>query len=258
LQNLWDHYQTLNRCHLLETYHDCVSLVGKIHEAFNEGNLSIAEKALGEDIYYAICHNVQARLSLHNRSERELLDELNEKLSDKLFCNFSLFQSIPDAWAIGQIFPIMPLQGLLEKPTQRAVLQDITCDSDGRLDKYVDGKGIESSLPLPPFHSNQQYCLGIFLVGAYQEILGDMHNLFGDTDSVHVELDPSGQWQLVEPLLGDRVDSVLRTVHFDPQQLMQSYKQQLENCDISPQQRRSYLDMLASGLIGYTYLEEEH
>jgi len=187
-----------------------------------------------------------------------LLDELNEKLADKLFCNFSLFQSIPDAWAIEQIFPIMPLLGLLEKPTQRAVLQDLTCDSDGRIHYYVDGQGIESSLPLPPSHAGVSQCLGIFLVGAYQEILGDMHNLFGDTDSVHVELDDQGGYQLVEPVLGDRVDRVLQMVHYEPQQLMQSYKQQLENANLLPNERRKYLDMLASGLSGYTYLEEEH
>lgn len=258
VQSLWELYQNIDQMHLIEGYHDSVVLLTKIHQAFSQGIVGIDQKALGEEIYYAICHRVREKLSPQNRSHRELLDELNEKLADKLFCNFSLFQSIPDAWAIGQIFPIMPLQGLLEKPTQRAVLQDLTCDSDGRIHSYVDGQGIESSLPLPPCHSGQSYCLGIFLVGAYQEILGDMHNLFGDTDSVHVELDEAGQFQLVESLLGDRVDSVLRTVHFEPHKLMHSYKQQLENAPISAEQRRSYLDMLASGLTGYTYLEEEH
>lgn len=254
IQAIWQIYQKLNQGPVLEAYHNAVGLLAEIHQAFNQGHLGIAEKGLAEDIYYAICHAVRGELAPHQRAHRALLDELNEKLSDKLFCNFSLFQSIPDAWAIGQIFPIMPLQGLLEKPSQRAVLQDLTCDSDGRIDAYVDGQGIESSLPLPPYHDDKSYCLGIFLVGAYQEILGDMHNLFGDTDSVHVELDANGECHLIEPLLGDRVDSVLRTVHFDPQQLMHSYKQQLENAPITPQARRTYLDMLASGLIGYTYL----
>ncbi|HRE32370.1 MAG TPA: biosynthetic arginine decarboxylase, partial [Candidatus Berkiella sp.] len=254
VQDLWQLQQSLDNAPLIESYYDSVGLLTKVHEAFNEGKIEIAQKALAEDIYYRICYQVRGKLSAQNRSQRELLDELNEKLADKLFCNFSLFQSIPDAWAIQQIFPIMPLEGLLEKPTQRVVLQDLTCDSDGRINYYVDGQGIESSLPLPPCHASKSHCLGIFLVGAYQEILGDMHNLFGDTDSVHVELDAQGKVALVEPVLGDRVDSVLRMVHYEPQQLMYSYKQQLENAAILPEERRMYLDMLASGLIGYTYL----
>jgi len=258
IQDLWRLQQSVEQMPVIETYHDSIGLLTKVHEAFNEGKIDIAEKAFAEDIYYRICTLVRAKLSPENRSQRALLDELNEKLADKLFCNFSLFQSIPDAWAIEQIFPIMPLQGLLEKPTQRAVLQDLTCDSDGRIHHYVDGQGIESSLPLPPSHVGVRQYLGIFLVGAYQEILGDMHNLFGDTDSVHVEVDDQGGYQLVEPVLGDRVDSVLRMVHYEPQQLMQSYKQQLEQAAILPNERRTYLDMLASGLMGYTYLEEEH
>jgi arginine decarboxylase len=258
VQDLWRLQQSLPHMPPVETYYDSIGLLTKVHEAFNEGKIEIADKAFAEDIYYRICTLVRTKLSAQIRSQRVLLDELNEKLADKLFCNFSLFQSIPDAWAIEQIFPILPLQGLLEKPTQRAVLQDLTCDSDGRINHYVDGQGIESSLPLPPAKEGIQQCLGIFLVGAYQEILGDMHNLFGDTDSVHVELNNKGGYSLIEPVLGDRVDSVLRMVHYEPQQLMQSYKQQLENAPILANERRLYLDMLASGLSGYTYLEEEH
>lgn len=258
IHKLWQTYLNRETGPLLETYYESVGLLEKIHAAFNEGKVRIVEKGLAEDIYYAICYYVRGALSSQNRLHRELLDELNEKLADKLFCNFSLFQSIPDAWALKQIFPIMPLQGLSEKPDHRAVLHDLTCDSDGRIDSYVDGQGIEKSLPLPPYEIGKPYCLGIFLVGAYQEILGDMHNLFGDTDSVHVEFDTDGQFHLVEPVLGDRVDSVLRTVHFEPQHLMHSYKRQLESAPITAQQRRGYLDMLASGLIGYTYLEDEH
>lgn len=258
IYNLWHLQQNLEATRIVESYYDSVGLLTQVHEAFNEGKIDITEKAFAEDIYYRICYDVRGKLSAQNRSQRDLLDELNEKLADKLFCNFSLFQSIPDAWAIQQIFPIMPLEGLKEKPTQRVVLQDLTCDSDGRINHYVDGQGIESSLPLPPAQAGKSHCLGIFLIGAYQEILGDMHNLFGDTDSVHVELDANGDFQLVEPVLGDRVDSVLRMVHYEPAQLMHSYKQQLEKATILPCERRLYLDMLASGLIGYTYLEEEH
>lgn len=259
VQAIWQAYQD----HV--PYEACTALLGQIHRGFNRGELSIEDKAQGEEIYYAYCYALREHLRhavpqgpLKASLKDPLLDELDQKLADKLFCNFSLFQSTPDAWAIKQIFPIMPLQGLLVEPTQRAILQDLTCDSDGCIDYYVDGQGIESSLPLPPpLMGGSPYCLGLFLVGAYQEILGDMHNLFGDTDSVHVEFGPQGKFHLAQPLLGDRVDSVLRTVHFEPQELMQSYKRQLERAVLSPQERRSYLDMLASGLTGYTYLEEE-
>jgi len=192
-----------------------------------------------------------------SRTHREILDELNEKLADKYFCNFSLFQSMPDAWAIDQIFPVAPLNRLNEPPTRRAVLQDITCDSDGRLDLYVDGEGIDSTLPLHPLRENEPYLLGIFLVGAYQEILGDMHNLFGDTDSIHVELKPDGGYQLSQPQQGDTVDSVLRYVHFNADDLLASYRAKIERAtSISAKNRDTYLAELSEGLKGYTYLED--
>lgn len=257
VQNLWSLHQNVTTTSWHETYSSATVMLRKCHQAFKDGELSLASKAQAEEFYYSLCHQIRERLSTDSASHRDLLDELNEKLADKLFCNFSLFQSIPDAWAIEQIFPVMPLQNLCQKPQSRAIIQDLTCDSDGCIHAYVDGQGIEKSLPLPPPGPQGPYCLGIFLVGAYQEILGDMHNLFGDTDSVHVEIDDKGQFRLAQPLLGDKVDSVLRAVHFDPQQLMHSYKHQLENAEISSEQRRYYLDMLASGLMGYTYLEEE-
>ncbi|MFP5349080.1 MAG: arginine decarboxylase, partial [Gammaproteobacteria bacterium] len=206
---------------------------------------------------FAILRGVRERLQPGTRAHREALDELNEKLADKYFLNFSLFQSIPDHWAIEQIFPVMPLHRLDEAPTRRTVLQDITCDSDGRIDWYVDGEGIESSLLLHPTKPGEPYLVGIFLVGAYQEILGDMHNLFGDTDSVHVEVDADGRYQLTQARRGDTVDSVLRYVHFDAADLLAAYKTKIENArDLSASERGRYLDELASGLKGYTYLED--
>lgn len=257
LQDLWAMHQNTKASAWSELYTRAGGLLRDVQSAFKAGELNLDDKAQAEDIYYSLCYAVRSSLMAASAPQRDLLDELNEKLADKLFCNFSLFQSIPDAWAIEQIFPVMPLQNLCQRPESRAILQDLTCDSDGCIHAYVDGQGIEKSLPLPPAPKTGPYCLGIFLVGAYQEILGDMHNLFGDTDSVHVELDTSGKLRLAQPLLGDKVDSVLRAVHFDPQQLMRSYKHQLEHADISSEERRGYLDMLASGLIGYTYFEEE-
>lgn len=233
------------------------TLLDEANSLYANGQLSIENKALAEAIFQEICFNVQEKLSMHQRRHRELLDQLNEQRAYKLFCNFSLFQSIPDAWAIQQVFPIMPVEYLDHPATERAVIQDMTCDSDGRVDNYVDGDGVELSLPLPHVAIEKDLVLGIFLVGAYQEILGDLHNLFGDTDSVHVEALASGGFQLSEPLLGDRVDSVLKAVNFETQKLIRSYKQQMDNSILDSEQRRQFLDILNSGLTGYTYLEEE-
>ena len=187
---------------------------------------------------------------------RELIERLNEKLADKYFCNFSIFQSLPDVWAIEQIFPVVPLHRLHECPTRRAVLEDITCDSDGRIDHYVDGAGIESSLPLHGLRPDEDYLLGIFLVGAYQEILGDMHNLFGDTDSVHVIMEQNGNYHLVEPQKGDTADSVLRYVHYDPEVLLHRYEEKITNAVLTDEQRKGFLNELKAGIGGYTYFED--
>ena len=200
---------------------------------------------------------MRARLQAGTRAHREALDELNEKLADKYFCNYSLFQSMPDHWAIDQVFPVLPLHRLNEEPTRRGVLNDITCDSDGRVDLYVDGAGVETSLPLHPLKSGAPYLLGIFMVGAYQEILGDMHNLFGDTDSVHVELTPDGGHRLTQARRGDTVDSVLRFVHFDPEDLLAAYRDKVAAAEgLGAAQRAACLEELAAGLEGYTYLED--
>jgi arginine decarboxylase len=224
---------------------------------FNHGVLSLTERARAEQIYFAIGWKVRELLEPGARAHREVLDELNEKLADKYFCNFSLFQSMPDHWAIDQIFPVVPLNRLNEAPTRRAVLQDITCDSDGRIDLYVNAEGVDSTLPLHAPRDGEPYLLGIFLVGAYQEILGDMHNLFGDTDSVHVELQPDGSHKLVAPRRGDTVDSVLRHVHFDAEDLLCAYREKVAKApNLDPSRRDLYFKELAAGLEGYTYLED--
>jgi arginine decarboxylase len=163
---------------------------------------------------------------------------------------------MPDAWAIDQIFPVVPLHRLHEQPTRRAVIEDLTCDSDGCIGQYVDREGVESTLPVHDWQPGQLYLLGIFLVGAYQEILGDMHNLFGDTDSVNVELTPDGGHRLTQPQRGDTVESVLRYVHFDAADLLEAYRTKINSAPLTGEQRSAYLGELAAGLEGYTYLEE--
>ncbi|NOZ53136.1 MAG: biosynthetic arginine decarboxylase [Gammaproteobacteria bacterium] len=244
-----------NKQQAVECYLQAKQFIGDINQRFKSGTLNIQNKALAEQYFYALCNQVRERLNIATKSHRSILDELNEKLADKYFCNFSLFQSIPDVWAIEQIFPIMPLHRHQEKPNQRGTLNDITCDSDGRIDYYVDGDGIESSLPLHAVDTNAPYYLGVFLVGAYQEILGDMHNLFGDTNSVNVDL-VDDAYKLGSIQRGDSIDYVLRHVHFDPAEFLTEYNNKLECAPITPEQYKLYFQELKAGLTGYTYLEE--
>ena len=240
---------------LVEAWHDLVQAMGDLHERFVMGLTNITARAEGEAVYFAACARLRARLDTRNRVHREIDDELAEKLADKLFVNFSLFQSVPDVWGIQQIFPVLPLTGLDQEPVRRGVIQDITCDSDGRIDGYVDGQGVESTLPLPEWQEGDEQLLGFFLVGAYQEILGDLHNLFGDTDSVDAMLDEQGNWTFSHIQQGDRVADVLSYVNFDAEVLRNNLAEQLAASGLEEAEQRRFLDDLSEGLSGYTYLE---
>jgi len=255
IQDLWQSYNALTRRAALEIYHDVVERVNKAQTLFTQGILTLQQRAHAEQIYYATCYQIRQLLTASVKAEREVLDELNEKLADKYFCNFSLFQSVPDAWAIDQLFPIIPLHRLNERPERRAALQDLTCDSDGQFHNYVDGEGVETSLPVHILKPNEPYLLGIFLVGAYQEILGDMHNLFGDTFSVNVNLLADGSYDLVDVLEGDTVQNMLRYVHLNTDTLRNLYRRRLQAADLTSVERQTYLRELDAGLMGYTYLE---
>ncbi|MBE0463170.1 MAG: biosynthetic arginine decarboxylase [Halomonadaceae bacterium] len=240
---------------LVEAWHDLLQAVSELQDRFVLGLSDINARAEGERVYLAACARLRSLLDTRNRAHREIMDELAEKLADKLFVNFSLFQSVPDVWGIEQIFPVLPLSGLNQPPTRRAVIQDITCDSDGRIDSYVDGQGVESTLPLPEWPSEDERWLGFFLVGAYQEILGDLHNLFGDTDSVDAALNENGEWVLSNPLAGDTVADVLAYVNFDAEVLKRKLTEQIAQSGFSDQERESFAASLSEGLEGYTYLE---
>ncbi len=190
-----------------------------------------------------------------NRFHRPIIDELSAKLADKFFVNFSLFQSLPDAWGIEQVFPVLPLSGLTEAPKRRAVLLDITCDSDGTVEHYVDGQGIEATLPVPEFCKDKPYLLGFFLVGAYQEILGDMHNLFGDTHTVVATLDDQGELSLGNIDAGDTVADMMRYVHLDVEQFKRNFANLVES-KLPLEEQATCLAELETGLDGYTYLED--
>ncbi|KFI23595.1 biosynthetic arginine decarboxylase [Nitrosococcus oceani] len=255
-QGLWQSYQKLTRRSAIEAYHDASQGIADALDMFNYGILSLQQRAQAEQLYFSLCRRIRSFLNPQVRAHREILDELEGKLTAKAFCNFSLFRSLPDAWAINQIFPIMPLHRLEQPPTERVWIEDLTCDSDGRIDLYVDGEGIETSLPLHPLIPGESYLLGFFLVGAYQEILGDIHNLFGATDSVHVEVDRQQGFRLRHAHKGDTVESVLQQVRFDAAEIKEHLQAKLSQAALDDHQRRLYLQELEAGLKGYTYLED--
>lgn len=256
LQDLWAGFTNISKRTALEIYHDAVYTIGEAHSLYVHGSINLIDWARASEIYAATCVAVREVLQKNPGVHAEILDELNEKLADKVFCNFSLFQSLPDAWAIDQIFPILPLHYLDRAPERRAIVQDITCDSDGKIEMYVEGEGIEPTLPLPTYDKDKPLYLGMFMVGAYQEILGDLHNLFGDTHSLHVELKKGGGFEIKNPLVGDTVADMLSCVDFDVEQLEQSYQQKLAQSDLPETTQKAYLAELKAGMKGYSYLEE--
>jgi arginine decarboxylase len=259
LHNMWQSWEEISggqdQRAIIEIYHDTQSDIAEAHSLFAVGQFSLAHRAWAEQTHLRVCHEVKGLLSNNNRYHRPIIDELNEKLADKFFVNFSLFQSLPDAWGIDQVFPVLPLSGLDKAPERRAVMLDITCDSDGIVDQYVDGQGIETTLPVPAWSEESPYLIGFFMVGAYQEILGDMHNLFGDTNSAVVRLDADGAANIESVLQGDTVADVLRYVNLDAQEFMRTFEE-LVTQHIVEDERASILEELQVGLDGYTYLED--
>lgn len=248
----WQELQTGTE-HLVELAHDVYDSWQDLQRRFLHDEVSLVHLAYAQKLYTNCLLKLRDTLDQTRKYQRLLKDELDERLADKLFVNFSVFQSVPDVWGIEQIFPILPIRGLDEPPSRRAVLEDITCDSDGTISLYVDGEGVESTLPLPRDTGSE---LAIFMVGAYQEILGDMHNLFGDTDSVDVSLSEKGEIQLSHPLSGDTVADVLQYVNFDADEVARSLVSHCEKADISDDERRMITRTMTEALAGCTYLEE--
>lgn len=240
----------------VEKYHDANDQMVELQSQFCNGNLSLSQRAYAERIFFTICQKVQQELNPDNRDHQKLSEELCERMADKYFLNFSLFRSLPDSWAIDQVFPVMPLHRLNERPSRRATIEDITCDSDGRIDLFPKSDGLSATVPMHSVGKNEHYLVGIFLLGAYQEILGDMHNLFGDTDSVHVAVSRSGEISLTNALRGDSVDHVLELVHFKPDAMRKVYQNKISNSGLDNKLQRQYLHELEDGLVGYTYLED--
>src|SRR5690606_19735103 len=237
-----------------ETYWRATHFISEVAAQYSAGKLNLQQKALAEQCYHAICRRLHEQLKVHQRSHRAVHDELNDKLADKYICNFSVFQSLPDTWAIDQILPIMPLHRNEEAPTRRAVLQDLTCDSDGKIRHYVDEQSIETSLPVHDIQPGEEYLLGVFLVGAYQEILGDMHNLFGDTDSVNLYQRADGSVHHAGIETHDTIEDLLRYVHLSADELMAYYRDKVSRAGLGAAERARYLDALRLGLTRSSYL----
>ena len=220
------------------------------------GQIDLPQRARIDDLFYAIAHGVRARLSYDEKSHRPVLDELNERLVDKYFVNFSVFESIPDVWAIDQVFPIVPIERLDETPDRRGIIADMTCDSDGMVETYVENESLDSSLPLHKMKPGESYRIGFFMVGAYQEILGDIHNLFGDTDAVEVLADADG-YAITQQRRGDTTDVMLDYVGYRLDELRAAYAQRVAEAQLSPERAQELSDALEAGLTGYTYLSDE-
>jgi arginine decarboxylase len=256
--DLVETYNNVTSRNSLEAFHDAQQALDMALSLFNGGYLPLEQRSMAENLFWAICTKLH-RITQAMTDVPEDLQNLEETLSDTYFCNFSLFQSIPDSWAIKQLFPVMPIHRLNEKPTNHAVLGDITCDSDGKLDRFVDRRDVKKTLPLHSCSGDDAYYLGVFLVGAYQEILGDLHNLFGDTHAVHVSMDEKGAARLDALIKGDTVREVLDYVEFDAEMLLGKLRTDVETAvraglmdyEGAGQLLRFYED----GLHGYTYLE---
>jgi arginine decarboxylase len=257
LVDLVETYNNVTARNALEAFHDAQQALDMALSLFNGGYLPLDQRSIAENLFWAICTKLQ-RITQSMDDVPEDLQNLDEQLSDTYFCNFSLFQSIPDSWAIKQLFPVMPIHRLDEKPATHAVLGDITCDSDGKLDRFVDRRDVKKTLPLHALNG-EPYYLGVFLIGAYQEILGDLHNLFGDTHAVHVSVDEHGTARLDALVKGDTVREVLDYVEFDAEALLGKLRTDVETAvrggRIDYEGAGRLLRFYEDGLQGYTYLE---
>ena len=258
IQDLFAIFHDIKKKNLLESYHDAVQHVDEVVNLFNLGGVSLEMRGVAERLFWAICSKIQ-RIARKEDDIPEELEGLESLLSDTYFCNFSVFQSMPDSWAIKQLFPIAPIHRLDERPMRRAVLGDITCDSDGKIDTFIDLKDVRNTLELHEY-DGKPYYLGAFLIGAYQEILGDLHNLFGDTNAVHVRLDEDGDPIIEDVIKGDTVREVLTYVQYSGEDLMERLRKDVEKAvkhgKVTLTEARQMQRFFEAALDGYTYLEE--
>ena len=248
----------MNQPRLIETWHDALQIREEALDLFGLGMLDLRTRAQVERLFWSIAREVYEMANEIKHSPEEL-KKIAKMLPDKYFCNFSLFQSLPDSWAIDQIFPIMPISRLDEKPERTATIQDITCDSDGKIDNFISTRNFNYHLPVHSL-TKDPYYIGVFLVGAYQEILGDLHNLFGDTNAVHVSV-YKDHYEIDQVIDGETVAEVLDYVQFNPKKMVRSVETwvttSMKSGIITPEAGREFLSNYRSGLYGYTYLEKD-
>ena len=254
LTEIWD---KLSSRSMLEDWHDAEDIREEALDLFRHGIIDLKTRAQIESLYWAISHEV-AELAHHQKHVPDELRKLDKQMADKYFCNFSLFQSMPDSWGIDQLFPIMPIERLEEQPCRSATLQDITCDSDGKIMAYVNGGQQTNYIPLHPVKADEHYYIGVFLVGAYQEILGNMHNLFGDTNAVHISVNEDG-YSIDQFIDGETVADVLEYVQYDPKKLVRRLEiwvsKAVKDGKITETEGKEFISNYRAGLYGYTYLE---
>ena len=257
IRTLAELYESVTAKNFQECYHDAVQMREEAMLLFNVGQLDMKTRARVEEFFWRTCDRIQ-RITGGLDYVPDDLARLQRDMADTYFLNFSLFQSVPDSWAIQQLFPVLPLHRLDEEPTRRAVLADITCDSDGKIDRFIDLRDVKRTLELHPLERDEPYYLGIFLVGAYQEILGDMHNLFGDTNVVHVDVDAQGRPRVAHVIRGDRVQDVLGYVEYFETDLLAALRRHLEAAidaeRLTYEESAMIYDRYEAGLHGYTYL----
>jgi arginine decarboxylase len=260
LRELQEMYSALTVKNCLETLHDANALRENVIEGFNQGSVSLAERAYADEAYWHLVAKVRKEAS-EMRYIPEEIERLDEHVTDTYFCNFSVFQSLPDSWAIEQLFPILPIHRLKERPQRRAILADMSCDSDGKIDKFIDLKDVKPYLPLHTLKSGEPYYLGAFLVGAYQEILGDLHNLFGDTNAVHVDIDSAGAVKFTHVVEGDTIREALGYVQYDSPDLIERLRNTIERemsaGRLTVEESAWIQKRYREALDGYTYLTHE-
>jgi arginine decarboxylase len=249
--------QQIGRRRVKEIFHDVTFDKERAQQLFASGVLTLRGRAIAEQMYHATVNAIFRMVNADRDEYEDILADLDATMVDRYFCNFSLFQSLPDSWAIDQLFPIMPIHRLDEEPTRRGTLQDITCDSDGKIDRFVGSKEGNPSLELHEWRDGEPYMLGIFLTGAYQEILGDLHNLFGDTNAAHIRLAEKG-YEITDLVHGDTVTEVLNYVQFRASDLLQTFRRKVTQVKhLSRTDANAFIADYVAGLEGYTYLEGE-
>ena len=259
VKELYDIWDNLTQRSALESWHDAQQIRDEVLQLFSHGMIDLKTRAQIEKLFWSVTREINDMVSSMKRVPEEL-HKVSKLISDKYYCNFSLFQSLPDMWSIDQIFPIMPIQRLTEKPDRKATLQDMTCDSDGKVVSYIAENQIVNAMPIHSLKRGEKYYLGVFLVGAYQEILGGLHNLFGDVNAVHISVDSKG-YVIEQTIDGETIQDVLRWVEYDTKKMVRTLEtwvtKAVKTKKITLEEGKEFLNNYRNGLYGYTYLERD-